>query len=363
MAMPIIPNATLITVKQTARGRGVFPLTPLTKGTQLLSTDMIPAHVINREYRKEVCAQCFGYERGRTLKVRDSKAGVYFCGVDCQLAWRDATSPSEIAAMEAVESFIKAKSKGQQQPPSNDDFNGGFLPDVSSLRPSTEQINHAWNNVSATASFITEARSGSQARPHVRSLRAVLATSPSPDILTFLLSGILSRAQRRGAWQALKALAADTRPYATPQDLAAHVQAYLQLLAVVPAPLVPAVKAAACRTLVSRDSHNSFGIRSLDDAGAEFFGFAVWPHASFFNHACDPNVAKERVGRQWRFWLLRDVDEGTELCISYLGGEERELNVNNRRARLKNNWDFECGCDRCALESAEKDMQDLFLGE
>jgi len=363
MAMPIIPNATLITVKQTTRGRGVFSLTPLTKGTQLFTTDVISAHVINREYRKEVCAQCFGYERGRTLKARDAKAGVYFCGAACQASWTAATSAPELAALEALEVFVKSKAGSRAPSPSPAAFAAAFLPDAAAARPSPAQIAHAWSAAAPAAAAIAAARAGSQARADVRAQRAALAAAASPDVLAFLLAGALSRAHRRSAWGAQRALAADPRPYATAADLAAHVQAFLQLVAVVPAGLAARVRPAACRALVARDRRNAFGIRSLDDAGDEFFGFALWPHASFFNHDCDPNVGKERVGRAWRFWLLRDVEADTELCISYLGGQERELNVNNRRARLKNNWDFECGCDRCALESAEKDMQELYLGE
>jgi len=356
--MPVIPNAPLITIKQTPRGRGVFSLGALPKGTQLLTTDVITAHVINRAYRKEVCAQCFGYERGRTLKARAPKAGAYFCGPACLASWSAATSPPELAALEALEAFVKAKAPSRAPSPAPD----AVLPDACAARPSPAHIRAAWAGAAPAAAAIAAARGGSVARPHGRALRAALAAPPAPDVLAFLLAGALSRAYRRGAWRAGRALAADAQPYAAAADLAAHVQAFLQLRAVVPGALVERVGAAACWGLAARDRRNAFGIRELGDAGEEYFGFALWPHASFFNHDCDPNVGKERVGRAWRFWLLRDVEADTELCISYLGGEERELNVNNRRARLKNNWDFECACDRCALESAEKDMQELYLG-
>lgn len=361
--MPMLPNAALFNLRETPHsGRGAFPITPLAKGTPLLSTDIITAHVINREYRKEVCGQCFGYERGHNLKTRDPKTGMYFCGVECQLAWRAATLPEEVAAYEAVESFVKSKSKGQKQAPIYDGVNGGFLPDVSSIRPSVEQINYSWSSISSTADFIQQTRHGSQARPHRRALQAALALPRAPSALTFMLSGILCRAFRHADWTHLKALVADETPYSTLKELQDHVHSYLHLLAVLPLELLHHVKPSTCRTLVSRDSHNSFGIRSLDDEGSEFFGFAVWPEASYFNHSCEPNVGKRRVGRTWEFWLLQDVKEDTELCITYLGGEERELNVNNRRARLMNTWGFECGCDRCALESAEAAMEGLYLG-
>lgn len=363
MAMPTLPNAALFTLKETANsGRGAFPTTPLAKGTPLLSTDIISAHVINREYRKEVCAQCFGYERSRTLKTRDTKVGMFFCSVDCQLAWRAEKSPEEVSAYDAIESFVKSKSKGQKQPLIYDGVNGGFLPDASSVRPSIEQIDYSWSSISSTADFIRQAREGSQAKPHVRALQAALAVPPAPNVLSFLLSGTLCRAFRRDDWQHLKALVADPTPYTNLEDLEDHVYSYLHLLVVLPVDLLSHVRVSTCRTLATRDSHNSFGIRSLDDEGSEYFGFAVWPEASYFNHSCEPNVGKRRVGKTWEFWLLEDVKDDTELCITYLGGEERELIVNNRRTRLMNTWGFECDCRRCAIEDAERRMENLYLG-
>ena len=70
--------------------------------------------------------------------------------------------------------------------------------------------------------------------------------------------------------------------------LKAHVCSYLQLLALVPTPMLPSVTATVCRQIMARDSNNSFGIRSLEDDGSEFFGWGVWPEASFFNHSCQP---------------------------------------------------------------------------
>ncbi|KAL1652085.1 hypothetical protein SLS58_000209 [Diplodia intermedia] len=92
--------------------------------------------------------------------------------------------------------------------------------------------------------------------------------------------------------------------------------------------------------LATRDSMNSFGIRSLDDEGAEFFGYGVWTSASYFNHSCSPNVEKKRVGRAWHFTACRDVRKGEELCITYLSGEERALNTDARRKLLANSWGF-----------------------
>jgi hypothetical protein len=150
-------------------------------------------------------------------------------------------------------------------------------------------------------------------------------------------------------WSSVQALASDSRPYKSHAELTSHIHTYHALLSILPLPLLPYVTAATLTTALSRDSHNSFGIRSLNDDGCEYFGYGVWPAASYFNHSCDPNVHKRREGRKWIFCARRDVDAGEELCISYLSGEERNMRRGQRLDRLKKFWGFECGCERCKL--------------
>ncbi|KAK5705280.1 Histone-lysine N-methyltransferase set-6 [Elasticomyces elasticus] len=91
-------------------------------------------------------------------------------------------------------------------------------------------------------------------------------------------------------------------------------------------------------------------MRSGED-GEEYMGYAVYPSSSYFNHSCSPNVAKQRVGNAWRFWVIEDVRKGEQLCISYLGGDEKDLSVDERRARLAEVWGFVCECARCQSEA------------
>lgn len=44
------------------------------------------------------------------------------------------------------------------------------------------------------------------------------------------------------------------------------------------------------------------------------------------------------------------MEKGEELCISYMGGDEVELDLRERRKRLSETWVFECGCIRCEME-------------
>lgn len=162
-----------------------------------------------------------------------------------------------------------------------------------------------------------------------------------------LLSGILVRSRDCDMWASILALWPNQKPYKSADDLGEHVRSLLHLVAVLPPSLLPYATPETCYNLATRDSMNSFGIRSLDDDGAEFFGYGVWTSASYFNHSCSPNVEKKRDGRAWRFTAGRDVRKGEELCITYLSGEERALDTDSRRKLLRNSWGFECVCDKC----------------
>ncbi|GME22559.1 set domain-containing protein [Neofusicoccum parvum] len=155
-----------------------------------------------------------------------------------------------------------------------------------------------------------------------------------------LLSGILVRSRDPETWASILALWPNQEPYKSVDDLSEHARSLLHLVAVIPPSLLPFATPETCLTLATRDSMNSFGIRSLDDDGAEFFGYGIWASASYFNHSCSPNIEKRREGRAWRFTAGRDIRQGEELCITYLSGEERALDTDSRRKRLRNSWGF-----------------------
>lgn len=169
----------------------------------------------------------------------------------------------------------------------------------------------------------------------------------TPDVMSFCVSGILWRHHHPEQWERLEALANDNTPYHSSDDLDAFTRAYLHLVAILPVALLPLVTAETLLTLSKRDSHNSFGIRSLEDEGSEFFGYGCWPAASYFNHSCGQNIEKKREGRIWYFRAGRNIEKGRELCITYLSGEERMLSRGQRMLRLKKTWGFDCGCERC----------------
>ena len=99
---------------------------------------------------------------------------------------------------------------------------------------------------------------------------------------------------------------------------------------------------------LSRHLSNSFGIWELPiSPDSENLGSAMYPSASYFNHSCDPNIAKLRQGRTIVFVTSKEVQAGEELCISY-GHTERQ--VEERRQVLRDWWGFNCNCSRCISE-------------
>ncbi|CAI6334403.1 unnamed protein product [Periconia digitata] len=353
------PTSPLFEIRETPHsGRAVFATKDIPNDTLLWRSTDLTLDVLLREYRREVCGECFAYDHGRDLPIRDQSLGFAFCTPSCLETWKSRNGPLGIQAWTAVEKLVKKRSKEDSEMVSPD------LP-----RPSTKRIAEAWDTTTTAASLIRVARAADRDSPanqagvavpvdhdgggvkctkqHRKAVQKALLQPLNPDIISFVLSGILHTYHNPSAWPCILALASDDTPYSSADDLAAYTRTYLHLLAVLPLPLLPHVTAESIRLLGSRDSHNSFGIRSLEDEGAEFFGYGCWPSASYFNHSCAPSVAKRRDGRVWEFRSARDVKEGEELCITYLSGEERRLSRGKRVGILKRNWGFDCACDRC----------------
>ncbi|KAF2996272.1 hypothetical protein E8E13_004811 [Curvularia kusanoi] len=350
-------------------GRAVFARTHIPKTTLLHRATDLSVTVILREYRREVCGHCFFYNRGLNLPIRVAATGYAFCSRECQGAWEDGVGATGVAAWEAVEKLVKGRSR--------EDSEGVELDSL--VRPGVEEVEGAWRGVESSAVLIRGARGVEEqqqasheglgplgdeevggkgpvkpTKPQRRAVAAALQARISPDVMAFLVSGLVWRhAASSEEWDALVALADDATPYHSADDLSAFTRSYLHLLAILPLPLLPLCTPETLFLLSSRDSHNSFGIRSLDDEGSEFFGYGCWPSASYFNHSCGPNVEKVRNGRVWEFRAGRDVEEGEELSITYLSGEERRLGREKRMHTLRRNWGFDCACHRCREEEGK----------
>lgn len=334
----------LFIIKDTpGAGRGAFATQFVPRGTPLLLADDLIVHVLLREYRGEVCWECFAYDRGKKLSVRVAVHGFTFCSEECEAKLRERYDSVCLEAWAAVEKASKPKKTRYDDEASTGDGDDS--------KPTASAVNEAWSVAEGTAASILSARTGGSEAVTKSSRRAIQQASscaPPADVVSYQMHAVLARHTSPGSWASVLALADETRPYLSHRELQDHIASYLFLLAILPKQLLALVTPDTLRTIRSREVQNSFGIRSLGDEGSEFFGYGVWPSASYFNHSCRPNVRRRRVGRTWVFEAAGDVGEGQELYISYLNGEEEVLNATERRARLSRTWGFECGCQRCS---------------
>ncbi|ROV88884.1 hypothetical protein VSDG_08905 [Cytospora chrysosperma] len=333
----------LFIIKETpGAGRGAFATQDIKAGGTILIADDLNAHILLREYRGEVCWECFAYDRGRKLPVRDALRGFAFCTTECETQWMERQDEVCLGAWEAVESLLKGGGNSKE-------------PIFKALKPTATEVDKRWKAAEKSAAAILRFRltsrlkgtlgkatvdSGSQA------FKEALSKPRSADSLNFQLRALLARYNHPERWSDILLLTEEPCPYWDQSELERDIRAYLHLVCILPEPLLPLAIPETLRTVKTREVHNSFGIRSLEDEGSEFFGFGVWPSASYFNHSCDPNVTKNRVGRTWVFTATADVTAGDELSISYLGGDE-SLSRPDRQERLKKVWGFECACPRC----------------
>ncbi|KAG6355281.1 hypothetical protein INS49_003242 [Diaporthe citri] len=330
------PQSHLFSIQETpGAGRGVFAEQDIVKGTVVYVADDLSAHVLFREYRNEVCWQCFWYDRGRKLPIRDADHGVAFCSERCQTGWNGRHDLDCLQAWRQLEAQVKRSGSN------TDEFEGA-------VRPSPSEIESKWKGAEQSVRLL---RGAPQQRRSKKELARLVAASVdagrfSADVVSFQFNAVMAQHIDPEQWPAILALEEDARPYSSTTDLERHIASYYFLALVLPEKLAQLASAEMLGTVKGREVRNSFGIRSLDDEGSEFFGWGVWPSASYFNHNCDPNTDKERVGRTWVFRAKRDIAAGEEICISYLGNDMGILRE-ERSALLNKTWGFDCICRRC----------------
>ncbi|KAK3071621.1 Histone-lysine N-methyltransferase set-6 [Teratosphaeriaceae sp. CCFEE 6253] len=340
-----LPTSDLFEVQAIAdAGRGVVASRPLARDTVVLASGSPAVHVIFRAYRKEVCAQCFLYDRGRTLPVRDNTTDKVFCSAACQQRWVVRTGEVGVKAWQNLRGLTQEKRKARCDtatvPPT-----GG--------RPNGHDIARHWAKADADARPRTTATKDTTHPGPKKTDPRHVRRAATPDVLAYLLSGVLAHYQQPRQWQEeVLALAVHAEPYTDTDDLEAHCNSYVQLASILPGELLGSCTASTCQALAGVTSHNAFGIRSGSEEGEEYLGYALYPPASYFNHSCSPNVAKKREGGAFSFWMSEDVQDRDQLCISYLGGDEKHLSLAERRERLNDVWGFDCGCERCRRETS-----------
>lgn len=342
-------------------GRSCFSNVSLPRGTVILDAEDSLGESINYEFRKEVCHRCLFYSSGKVMKYRlnidelDSLdeqfkgkrflgAGLWFCSSQC----RDEFLRQEhiLELISGYESLLNGlmycQRRGIDKEIDEEKLNSmqvdqqaiesqwqqlcsEWVPRIQKLKPSKKltQLPYMTDDIYCCA------RSLCRTLFQLKYLDPKSVTNRSFQILQ---SNELSKISR------------------FPILLSFQIAVYQTLYILLPPTLHDQLSVPKFRHILGAEYGNAFGIWQLGESvgDREYLGYWLFPRASFFNHSCDPNVDKVRKGRKMSFILNRDVTVGTQLCISY--NCDLTLPVNGRQQVMKDNWFFECMCDRCSSE-------------
>ena len=111
-------------------------------------------------------------------------------------------------------------------------------------------------------------------------------------------------------------------------------------------------------------SHSSFpGIARTNvlPLGCDAREGGLFLEASRINHSCRQhaqNTWNANIGRL-TIHALRDIEEGQEITITYLGDEAEYA---ERQQSLHDKFFFNCKCDLCSLPPAQREESDRTLG-
>lgn len=348
-------------------GRGVFSTRPISENTRLLVCKSPYASVLYRDFRKEVCGFCFAYVydfgRGKSWPVKvEADLGVWFCADSCKTSWEEENVGGLLGLVSAAfESAIKKMRKAR----SGDVCSGVDVAIIDEL--TLDVLDTAWKS----AEIISHAANAQRTFVHLDEMELVIARFVSSGIVMRYIEDSTkgSSGSPSHSWsnffqlQNNELLHIRCRPYV----LNIHIHIYQFLRIILPVELRAYLTTSeTVRAILGRDPGNSFGVwQNPPTDESEMFGWAIYPSASFFNHStslhpfipptrvfyslagCVPNVRKERIGRAFSFYTVKDVQAGEELCISYVSTDEgRE----ERRRKLSEKWYFDCSCVKCENE-------------
>lgn len=353
-------------------GRGCFASSNISIGTLIYECGPCLASTIIRPFRKEVCTFCFHYDNGNALKSRiTQKVGkdvmsLFFCSNKCVggFAQHDLDQLLEKSLFAVEREYLRTSALLEPEPeqPPHEVLDGDFQ----------AFIDHQWEAAEAWNEVLSRTKSSKRQKliPRISTTEyaeakyvltvifQVYKNKHRPLPIPQVPFGELSPEERMCAelrlFETLQSTT-DDKVKRYPYLLHSYINIFKFVRLVALPELELLITPEAVRTIIGRNLLNAFGIWSRGTSEAEekeYFGFGVFPLASFFNHSCDPNVKKTRNGNSLLFHIKRPVSQGEELCIDY--GNYLHESLQQRQLELKE-WFFDCGCLRCVEESARGD--------
>ena len=360
-------------------GRSCFANSDLTEGTIVHECSLPLGSTITRSFKKEVCGSCFTFLHGRTLKFKlmssnnqqhdstsVSSLALYFCSQACvdQFIASDVDSLHLESLLHVESLFIKGLSR--------------HLSDLDRTQKKEEEATLQLENELKQAKdielFISQKWQDAEIMCHMglsklkpkqrmnfNNLYNLIPKINEDEYLEIkYIIGILFQMYKHDNCQNNNLLSLELQIFPLLQSndiekiskypylLHSFTRIYKFLRISILDKLQPYITPSRIRSIIGKRLTNFFGIWSTDepDVEKEFFGYLLYPSASFFNHSCHPNLLDTRTGATITFKLLKNVKQNEELLISYVPSNN---DFETRQKDLKE-WFFECLCERCIEE-------------
>lgn len=384
---PALP-ATLIHVETTKYGgRGYFASTEIPSKTTVLSCDSPFTSAVYRDYKKDACAYCFKCDFHRPCKIKMSGppsisplcidlqkckklsvagsaktayAGLFFCSKECCDNWTKFEDPFGALSLVLNLTDLAVASSNSKNTPVEVQENSSHVPVETGI--SQAFIDQLW---------ATESRPKQEQLPKTKAKQKTIPILDSAEhdnariVACVIVKAYLLSKLTMADNTSRKTLTAYADEFATFNDLQSnelqlisafpdlifsHINVYRFLHAVLDkTPLQSFLSVSLFRSILGKEAGNAFGIWQFPVfIESECLGTAVYPSPSYFNHACEHNIEKQRKGRKMEFVTTRTIYAQEELYISY--GMFEDCPVAERQKNLHDQWHFNCACPKCERE-------------
>lgn len=313
-------------------GRGCIAVTRISSG-EVVHSCMPFSSSIARPYRKEVCLWCFQFQGGKTLPCRlGQKAQLYFCSEVCRSKFIDQDIDDILA-----DSLVQLELNYLHIQKYQEDV------DIRSS-VSLEEIENAWNEVERWDQKISTLKPSKRVSyiPHI--------DEAEYNEIKYII-GVLFQYYRNDSDELVyfnSLQSSETEKIIRyPLLLDSYIKVFKYLRLTCKSHLQKFISVALVRAVIGKNLTNAFGIWSKPESitgEKDYFGFSVYPSASYFNHSCLPNLNKIFEGRRVIFKAFSDINPGDELCISYIGKPHEDESV---RQKYLDEWFFNCLCIKC----------------
>lgn len=343
-------------------GRGCFANKELENSETIFECKAPISSTIIKPFKKEVCTTCFQYQNGKTLKFKISKKlskethSLYFCEQDClqEFVNQDIDEILTLSLLNVEKYYLQGLKKGEpklKEPPKENLL---------------QTIDSEWKKVEKWISSIEKLNSqkllnqlptvSDSDYTEIKYIFGVLFQQFKYQQVDFPLTKYYHELDNEETkkfdlrmfdlLQSTDLVKVQKYPYL----LYSYINIFKFVRILAPMELQPFITPENIKQIIGKNLSNAFGIWSQTDNShedKEFFGFGVYPCASFFNHSCDPNLIKIRNNNKLIFKTKRKIQPGEELCIDY--GNYLDEDVSVRQAQLKE-WFFDCSCTKCIID-------------